>query len=48
MLVAVTGWGQDEAKQRAREAGFDHHVTKPTDPHHLEQLIATIGTRTPQ
>jgi CheY-like chemotaxis protein len=31
MLVAVTGWGQSEDKRRAREAGFDHHFTKPLD-----------------
>lgn len=30
-LVAVTGWGQNEDKRRAMEAGFDHHFTKPLD-----------------
>jgi signal transduction histidine kinase/ActR/RegA family two-component response regulator len=39
-LVALTGWGQDEHKQRAREAGFDHHLTKPVDPDRLTALIA--------
>ena len=39
-LVALTGWGQDEHKQRAREAGFDHHLTKPVDPDRLVALIA--------
>ena len=28
VLVAITGWGQEEAKRRATEAGFDHHLTK--------------------
>ena len=31
VLVAVTGWGQSDDKRRAREAGFDHHFTKPLD-----------------
>jgi CheY-like chemotaxis protein/two-component sensor histidine kinase len=40
VLVALTGWGQDEDKRRSREAGFDHHLTKPPDPEVLERLIA--------
>jgi signal transduction histidine kinase len=40
VLVALTGWGQDEDKRRSREAGFDHHLTKPPDPELLERLIA--------
>src|SRR5262249_16425586 len=32
LLIAITGWGQDEDRQRARQAGFDHHLTKPVDP----------------
>jgi CheY-like chemotaxis protein len=31
-IIAITGWGKDEDKQRAREAGFDAHITKPPDP----------------
>jgi CheY-like chemotaxis protein len=42
LLVALTGWGQDEDKQRATEAGFDHHLTKPVDPAALEQLLAGV------
>jgi PAS domain S-box-containing protein len=38
-LVALTGWGQEEDKQRARAAGFDHHLTKPVDPEELLQLL---------
>ena len=40
VLVALTGWGQDEDQRRAREAGFDCHLTKPADPEVVEQLIA--------
>jgi signal transduction histidine kinase len=45
VLVAVTGWGQDEDKQRSREAGFDHHITKPPEPDALERLIASCARR---
>jgi len=38
-LVAMTGYGQDEDKRRALEAGFDRHLTKPTDPAELERLF---------
>jgi CheY-like chemotaxis protein len=40
MLVALTGYGQDEDRRRAQEAGFDHHLTKPLDPAQLQQLLA--------
>ena len=39
LLLAVTGWGQSEDKQRAAAAGFDHHLTKPVAPEALEQLL---------
>ena len=41
LLVALTGWGQAEDKQRAREARFDEHVTKPIDPATLARLLET-------
>ena len=31
LLIALTGWGQDEARARTEQAGFDHHLTKPVD-----------------
>jgi PAS domain S-box-containing protein len=40
MIVALTGWGQDEDKRRAIEAGFDRHFTKPLDPAELQKLIS--------
>jgi DNA-binding response OmpR family regulator len=39
LLVAVTGWGQEEDRRRAWEAGFDHHLTKPVDPQAIARLI---------
>lgn len=39
MLVAVTGWGQEEDRRRALAAGFDAHFTKPIDPERLIGLI---------
>ncbi len=38
-LVAVTGWGQENDKRRAREAGFDHHMVKPVEPDQVEQIL---------
>lgn len=39
LLVAITGWGQDDDKQQAREAGFDHHLTKPVNLADLRALL---------
>ena len=41
VLVALTGWGQEQDQQRAYAAGFDYHVTKPAEPDSLESLIAS-------
>ena len=45
LLVALTGWGQAEDQRRARDAGFDHHLTKPAEPSVLEDLIASAPVR---
>jgi CheY-like chemotaxis protein len=39
-LVAVTGYGRLEDRQRAREAGFDDHLVKPVDLAVLEQALS--------
>jgi two-component system, sensor histidine kinase len=39
MLVAVTGWGQENDRKRAREAGFDRHLVKPVDPAEIEAIL---------
>jgi signal transduction histidine kinase len=41
-LIAVTGWGQEEDKRNALEAGFQYHLTKPVDAIELEQLLARL------
>jgi PAS domain S-box-containing protein len=40
LLVAITGWGQEEHRRRSQEAGFDHHLVKPVEPDALHQLLA--------
>jgi CheY-like chemotaxis protein len=39
-LIALTGLGLEEDKQRARAAGFDHHLTKPVSPEAITQLLS--------
>ncbi len=39
LLLAVTGWGQKEDIQRAVNAGFNFHMTKPADPERVEHLV---------
>jgi PAS domain S-box-containing protein len=39
-LIAITGWGHEEARRKSREAGFDEHLTKPVDPERVLELIA--------
>lgn len=39
VLVALTGWGQDEDRRRTEAAGFTHHLIKPVDPAALEALL---------
>jgi PAS domain S-box-containing protein len=42
VLIALTGWGQEEDRRRTAEAGFDHHLTKPIPPDTIEELIRTL------
>jgi DNA-binding response OmpR family regulator len=41
-LVALTGWGQENDRRQAREAGFDHHLVKPME---LERVRAILEKR---
>jgi CheY-like chemotaxis protein len=45
LLVAVTGWGEEEARRRSAEAGFDLHLLKPADLGQLQRLLAEAGGR---
>ena len=40
LLVAMTGWGQEEDRRRSQEAGFDHHLVKPVEPDALRKVLA--------
>jgi CheY-like chemotaxis protein len=42
LLVAVTGYAEDEARRRSREAGFEHHLVKPVDPDEVLGLLAGL------
>ena len=40
LLIALTGWGQEEDRQRSAAAGFNHHLVKPADIDQLRQLLS--------
>jgi DNA-binding response OmpR family regulator len=40
LMIAHTAWGDDAARQRTREAGFDHHIVKTTNVGELLELVA--------
>ncbi len=39
-LIALTGWGRDDDRQRSTNAGFDQHMTKPVNPEKLETFLS--------
>jgi CheY-like chemotaxis protein len=45
VLVALTGWGQDEDELRSREAGFNLHLVKPVEVATLEEILARVPPR---
>jgi len=47
-IIAITGYGEDQARRRSREAGFDHHLVKPVDYETLLGLIAYDGPELPR
>jgi CheY-like chemotaxis protein len=44
VLIAHTGWGQEEDRRRTQEAGFDYHLVKPVAPNALEEMLAGLPT----
>jgi signal transduction histidine kinase len=43
LIIAVTGWGQDEDRRRSKEAGFDMHLVKPVEHPALLKLLADVS-----
>ncbi|MCY7319415.1 MAG: response regulator, partial [Ramlibacter sp.] len=43
VLVALTGWGTREDRERSSQAGFDHHLTKPADINAVESLLSALS-----
>ena len=43
VLVALTGWGQDEDRRKSKEAGFNHHFVKPVEQSALNSYLASLG-----
>ena len=41
VIVALTGWTQEETKQRSQQAGFDFYLVKPVEPDTLEKMLRT-------
>ena len=44
-IVALTGWGQPDDRQRTAAAGFDDHLTKPADPGQIQRILEEVATR---
>jgi CheY-like chemotaxis protein len=45
LIAAVSGWGQPADKERARDAGFDRHFSKPVSESDIQKLLAELATR---
>jgi len=41
LLIALTGWGQEQDRRRTAEAGFDHHLVKPAA---IDEIVALLGS----
>ena len=44
LLIAITGYGQEEHRRRSKQAGIDLHLLKPVDPEELKKLLARFKT----
>jgi PAS domain S-box-containing protein len=47
ILIAVTGYGQEQDRRKTREAGFEHHLVKPVDPEELAALLRACAAQAP-
>jgi CheY-like chemotaxis protein len=43
LLVALTGWGQDENRKQSQDAGFDAHIVKPIQIEALKELLSSLS-----
>lgn len=44
VIIAQTGWGQEETRIKTSDAGFDYHMVKPLDPNTLQKILAKLAT----
>ena len=47
VLVALTGWGQEQHRRRSAESGFNHHLTKPVDFEVLQRILTAADSCLP-
>jgi CheY-like chemotaxis protein len=47
-MIALTGWGQDEDRRKAKDAGFDGHLVKPVEVSALQKLLESIESAGPR
>jgi DNA-binding response OmpR family regulator len=47
LIIAISGWGQDDDRRQSREAGFDRHMVKPVDYRTLVELLGEHPTGSP-
>ena len=45
LLIALSGWGQEDDRRKSKEAGFDHHFVKPVDLEALTALLVRLKPR---
>jgi CheY-like chemotaxis protein len=48
VLVALTGWGQEQHRRRSEESGFNHHLTKPVEFDVLQEILAAADNCMPR
>jgi two-component system CheB/CheR fusion protein len=42
VIIAMTGYGQEEDRRRTRDAGFAHHLIKPVQPDALKEILSSL------
>lgn len=47
-IIAVTGHGREVERKRSYDCGIDFHLTKPVDPHELQELLAHLESKAPR